>query len=176
MYIFIESWNQGPHIFGRNLEISVTVWGDTPLKKKLRITVNHERSGLEMMFTVFWSQVFWYTRSKKYILSFCLFLITVKLFFSNYFLFFSQSQKIVLIWNFIVLLKCCTWKNWKKYFSGLEKKLFYMEMVFCYHNCSNVLWKKIVLVWGKKNEKKVCKFEAVRPRICNVFEIFVPSL
>ena len=26
----------------------------------------------------------------------------------------------------------------------------------------------------KKIEKKVCKFEAVRPRICNVFEIFVP--
>ena len=26
----------------------------------------------------------------------------------------------------------------------------------------------------EKSEKKVCKFEAVRPRICNVFEIFVP--
>ena len=32
-------------------------------------------------------------------------------------------------------------------------------------NCSSV---------RKKIEKKVCKFEAVRPRICNVFEIFVP--
>ena len=28
------------------------------------------------------------------------------------------------------------------------------EMVFCYHNCSNVLWEKIVLVWGKKLRKK----------------------
>ena len=46
------------------------------------------------------------------------------------------------------------------------------QMVFCYHNCSNVLWEKIVSVWGKKvNREKVCKFEAVRPRICNVFEI-----
>ena len=27
-------------------------------------------------------------------------------------------------------------------------------MVFCYHNCSNVLWEKIVLVWGKKLRKK----------------------
>ena len=32
-------------------------------------------------------------------------------------------------------------------------------------NCSRV---------RKKIEKKVCKFEAVRPRICNVFENFVP--
>ena len=28
------------------------------------------------------------------------------------------------------------------------------NMVFCYHNCSNVLWEKIVLVWGKKLRKK----------------------
>ena len=27
-------------------------------------------------------------------------------------------------------------------------------MVFCYHNCSNVVWEKIVLVWGKKLRKK----------------------
>ena len=32
-------------------------------------------------------------------------------------------------------------------------------------NCSSV---------RKKIKKKVCKFETVRPRICNVFEIFVP--
>ena len=29
-----------------------------------------------------------------------------------------------------------------------------LKMVFCYHNCSNVLWEKIVLVWGKKLRKK----------------------
>ena len=29
------------------------------------------------------------------------------------------------------------------------------KMVFCYHNCSNVLWEKIVLVWGKKWEKSL---------------------
>ena len=28
-------------------------------------------------------------------------------------------------------------------------------MVFCYHNCSNVLWEKIVLVWGKNWEKSL---------------------
>jgi hypothetical protein len=33
-------------------------------------------------------------------------------------------------------------------------------------NCSSV---------RKKIEKKVCKFEAVRPRICNVFEILFSS-
>ena len=27
------------------------------------------------------------------------------------------------------------------------------KLVFCYHNCSNVLWEKIVLVWGKKLRK-----------------------
>ena len=30
-----------------------------------------------------------------------------------------------------------------------------IEMVFCYHNCSNGLWEKIVLVWGKKWEKSL---------------------
>ena len=28
------------------------------------------------------------------------------------------------------------------------------KMVFCYHNCSNVLWEKIVLVWGKKMNRE----------------------
>ena len=36
--------------------------------------------------------------------------------------------------------------------SGKEGQL--KAMVFCYHNCSNVLWEKIVLVWGKKLRKK----------------------
>ena len=47
------------------------------------------------------------------------------------------------------------------------------EMVFCYHNCSNVLWEKNCSSVRKKKwiEKKVCKFEAVRPRLCNVFEV-----
>ena len=43
-------------------------------------------------------------------------------FFKIYHIFY-QSQKIFLILNFIVLLKCCTWKNMKKYFSRLEKKI-----------------------------------------------------
>ena len=38
-------------------------------------------------------------------------------------------------------------------FSFKEKKAD-RKMVFCYHNCSNVLWEKIVLVWGKKLRKK----------------------
>ena len=37
------------------------------------------------------------------------------------------------------------------------------EMVFCYHNCSNVLWEKIVLVWGKKSESRK-KFANSRPK------------
>ena len=40
--------------------------------------------------------------------------------------------------------------KWRQFFSFL--KLW--QMVFCYHNCSNVLWEKIVLVWGKKLRKK----------------------
>ena len=35
-----------------------------------------------------------------------------------------------------------------------NKLTFWQSMVFCYHNCSNVLWEKIVLVWGKKLRKK----------------------
>ena len=58
--------------------------------------------------------------------------------------------------SFFAIL-ACTVKQW--YFVTIivltycEKKLFQCE---------------------EKSEKKVCKFEAVRPRICNVFEIFVP--
>ena len=65
MYIFIESWNQGPHIFWTKFRNFGHCVRRHSFEKKLRITVNHERSGLEMMFTVFWSQVFWCTRSKE---------------------------------------------------------------------------------------------------------------
>ena len=37
---------------------------------------------------------------------------------------------------------------------SLDLKEIGPEMVFCYNNCSNVLWEKIVLVWGKKLRKK----------------------
>ena len=40
-----------------------------------------------------------------------------------------------------------------------QQKIF---LVFCYHNCSNKLWEKNVLVWGKKIESR---------KFCNVFEI-----
>ena len=43
------------------------------------------------------------------------------------------------------------------FFSPFKLVYFWIEsrkMVFCYHNCSNVLWEKIVLVWGKKLIKK----------------------
>ena len=39
-----------------------------------------------------------------------------------------------------------------------EKKIMgqtLQETVFCYHNCSNLLWEKIVLVWGKNWEKSL---------------------
>ena len=44
------------------------------------------------------------------------------------------NQYIALIWNSIVPLKCFTLKR-------LEKR-FYLEMVFCYQNCSYLLWEK----------------------------------
>ena len=80
--------------------------------------------------------------------------------FSNYFL----SQWIVLIWNFIVLLKCCTWKNWKKYFSRLE-------MVFCYQNCSDLLWEKNC----SSDRKKVLKFEAEGRDVLRSVEQFIQT-
>ena len=84
----------------------------------------------------------------------------VKIHFLTIFYLFS-IPKIVLIWYFIVLLKCCTWKNWKKYFSRLEKKKFLFWKIFflvgkiifsifshekigkvnkiiCYHNCPDL--------------------------------------
>ena len=51
--------------------------------------------------------------------------------------------KIVLIWNFIVLLNCCTWENWKKYFSRLEKKLLteYMSTEYFFNSSCLFVWK-----------------------------------
>ena len=39
--------------------------------------------------------------------------------------------------------------------SVIEFKLGIQNLVFCYHYCSNVLWEKIVLVWGKNWEKSL---------------------
>ena len=46
---------------------------------------------------------------------------------------------------------------------GFCSKYSWVQMVFCYHNCSNVLWEKIVLVWGKKSESRK-KFANSRPK------------
>ena len=43
-----------------------------------------------------------------------------------------------------------------QYFQIIARTISFIfaRMVFCYHNCPNVLWEKIVLVWGKKLRKK----------------------
>ena len=47
------------------------------------------------------------------------------------------------------------------------------EKVICYHNISNLLWKKDVLCVRKKSEsQKHYKFLALRPRICKFFSRF----
>ena len=57
-------------------------------------------------------------------------------------------------------LFCRQRKNWKLSLASTT------EMVFCYQNCSDLLWEKIVLVIEKKFEVRVW-----RPRICKHFEI-----
>ena len=50
---------------------------------------------------------------------------------------------------------------------GIDKK------VICYHNISNLLWKKDVLcVRNKSESQKHYKFLALRPRICKFFSRF----
>ena len=49
-------------------------------------------------------------------------------------------------------------------------------MVFCYQNCSDLLWEKIVLISKFKAEsqefaKKTFEIRSWRPRICKIFEI-----
>ena len=46
------------------------------------------------------------------------------------------------------------------------KKKISKKMVFCYQNCSDLLWEKIVLVIEKNFE-----IRGWRPRICKIFEI-----
>ena len=47
------------------------------------------------------------------------------------------------------------------------------EKVICYHNISNLLWKKMFFVFGNKNEsQKNYKFSAFQPRICKLFSRF----
>ena len=53
---------------------------------------------------------------------------------------------------------------------GTIGKTWYFVTIIVLTYCE----KKISSV-RKKNEKKVCKFEAVRPRICNVFKILFSS-
>ena len=58
------------------------------------------------------------------------------------------------------------------FFLTLEK-IGIDEKVICYHNISNLLWKKMFFVFGNKNEsQKNYKFSAFRPRICKLFSRF----
>ena len=58
------------------------------------------------------------------------------------------------------------------FFLTLEK-IGIDEKVICYHNISNLLWKKDVLcVWKKNESQKHYKFSAFRPRICKLFSRF----
>jgi hypothetical protein len=57
--------------------------------------------------------------------------------------------------------KCAPW--WKIQYCEVKwKRMKQREMVFCYQNCSDLLWEKIVLVIEKN---------FWRPRICKIFEI-----
>ena len=47
-----------------------------------------------------------------------------------------------------------------------KKGLVFLKMVFCYQNCSDPLWEKIVLVI-----EKTLEIRGWRPRICKNFEI-----
>ena len=75
----------------------------------------------------------------------------------------------------------CYWKRWlnlrkffhfgptifKKWTRSLSLKFFLLsEMVFCYQNCSDLLWERFVLVIKKNFE-----IRGWRPRICKNFEI-----
>ena len=48
--------------------------------------------------------------------------------------------------NFFYNFWGCNLKNHGAKPLSAEKIFSHAEMVFCYHNCSNVLWEKIVLV------------------------------
>ena len=65
--------------------------------------------------------------------------------------FFSFSL-ILIPTNFNPLLLCFKLPALSILVNPVQTQL--LPMVFCYHNCSNVLWEKIVLVWGKKLRKK----------------------
>ena len=107
---------------------------------------------------------------------------------------FYQNRKTILLSEY--LIKLLTFflalkayakkKTTKSFLFFLQKKLKFLKYSpenllwfrrCCFSNvwrathCSNLLWEKIVLVWGKKLRKKFANSRAVRPRICNVFEI-----
>ena len=76
---------------------------------------------------------------------------------------------IISIWEKInkrKMLPPKTWQNRPQIGLNSQSIVYWLRcswgkiLVFCYHNCSNVLWEKIVLVWGKKLRKK---FENSRP-------------
>ena len=70
----------------------------------------------------------------------------------------SISQIFLIIWIFIV---------------QIGEKIGIDEKVICYHNISNLLWKKDVLcVWKRSESQKHYKFSALWPRICKLFSRF----
>ena len=65
----------------------------------------------------------------------------------------------------IIQIKKEEGSNWiKENFLILRKKFPLEKMVFCYQNCSGLLWEKIVLVIEKTFE-----IRGWRPRICKIF-------
>ena len=59
--------------------------------------------------------------------------------------------------------------KWSQHISEIAFELFIIlpSMVFCYQNCSDLLWEEIVLVIAKKT----FEIQGWRPRTCKNFEI-----
>ena len=68
--------------------------------------------------------------------------------------------------NHKIFFCICIWrkKNIREITTHISSKL--SEMVFCYQNCFDLLWKRNVLVM-----KKTVETWSWRPRLCKIFEI-----
>ena len=75
---------------------------------------------------------------------------------TKYLFFYKKNYMTKLIFRLFPIISISQ-KFCSIFFLGLEK-IKKKKKVICYHNCSNVLWEKKLLVWGKNLRNKIANW------------------
>ena len=103
----------------------------------------------------------WLVCSKKYNCAFSQHL------FWHWIIWKNASYKLHNLWNHFSKTMSQTFFYYLIYWESIRSFCCAVEIVFCYQNCSDLLWEKIVLEWLRKT----FDIWGWSPRIFNIFEI-----